>query len=79
MSDIINYRKHIKFDNGYTASIICGGIYTYGGEDGLFEVGILYNDALVHDTPLTNDCVIGWLDFAGVAEVLNKIKNLPPK
>jgi len=78
MSESNNYRKQIKFDNGYTASIICLGIYSYGGEEGLFEIGILHNDELVYDTPLTND-TIGYLDFFEVAEVLNKIKNLPPR
>ena len=78
MKEQNNYRKKITFDNGYTASIICLGIYSNGGEEGLFEIGILHNDELVYDTPLTND-VIGHLNFFEVVEVLNKIKNLPPK
>lgn len=78
MKERNNYRKQIKFDNGYTASIICLDIYSKGGEEGLFEIGILHNDELVYDTPLTNN-VIGHLDFFEVAEVLNKIKNLPPR
>ena len=78
MKERNNYRKKIKFDNGYTASIICLDIYSYGGEEGLFEIGILHNDELVYDAPLTK-ATIGYLDFFEVVEVLNKIKNLPPK
>jgi hypothetical protein len=71
------YRKVVEFDNGYGASIVSGP-NSYGGEKGLFEVAVLdSNGELCYTTPVTND-VIGWLDFAGVAEVLEKIKNLAP-
>jgi hypothetical protein len=78
MRELNNYRTKIAFDNGYTASIICLDIYSKGGEEGLFEVAIIHNDELVYDTPITNN-VIGHLSFFEIAEVLNKIKNLPPR
>jgi hypothetical protein len=70
------YRKIYKFDNGYGASVISAE-FSYGGDRGLFEVAVLdSNGAIAYNTPLTND-VVGWLDFAGVAELLEEIKNLP--
>ena len=70
------YHKVYKFDNGYGASVVSNAM-SYGGSRGLFEVAVL--DAagnLNYDTPVTSD-VEGYLDFAGVAEILEKIKNLP--
>jgi len=89
MKEVINYGKKINFENGYTASIICGNgagtlvingdcRWTKGGHDGLFEIAVIHDDRIVYDTPITDD-VMGFLDFFEVAEVLNKIKNLPPR
>ena len=68
------YHKVFKFDNGYGASVICH-FGTYGGDKGLFEVAVMKDGEIVYDTPVTND-VVGWLDFAGVADILNQIKAL---
>ena len=73
----IFYVRQIEFDNGYTASIISHD-RSYGGDSGLFEVGVLYDGILVYDTPVTHDTV-GWLDFAGVAGILKDIEELPPR
>jgi len=72
-----DYVREIEFENGYSASIISHD-FSYGGQSGLFEVGILYDGILVYDTPVTND-VIGHLDFAGVAAILKDIEELPPR
>jgi hypothetical protein len=69
-----NYHKVFKFDNGYEASVVSHPM-TYGGQDGLFEVAVIKDGEIVYDTPVTND-VVGWLDFAGVADILNQIKAL---
>ena len=69
-----NYEHVLKFENGYGASIICNYM-SYGGDKGLFEVAILKGDDICYDTPISQD-VVGWLDFAGVADILNKIKAL---
>lgn len=84
MKEVINYGKKITFDNGFTASIICGNgangdcRWTGGGDEGLFEIAVMHNDEIVYDTPIT-DNVLRYLDFFEVAEILNKIKNLPPR
>jgi hypothetical protein len=68
------YQKVYKFDNGYSASVVSNAM-TYGGNEGLFEVAVMKDGKIVYDTPVTND-VVGWLDFAGVANILAEIKAL---
>ena len=70
----MDYQKIYKFDNGYGASVVCN-FGTYGAKNGLFEVAVLKNGEMCYDTPITSD-VVGWLDFGGVADILNKIKAL---
>lgn len=69
------YYKVIEFANGYSASIVSHSM-SYGGNAGLFEIAVLYENELVYDTPITND-VIGYLDFQGVVDTLKKIESLP--
>lgn len=69
------YHKIYNFPNGYGASVISHD-HSYGGKSGLFEVAVLRGDDIVYDTHITQDTV-GFLEFADVAEVLEKIKLLP--
>ncbi|NDC19246.1 MAG: hypothetical protein EBZ87_03145 [Microbacteriaceae bacterium] len=70
------YHKVVKFDNGYSASIVSHS-GSYGGDDGLFEIAVLDKTGdIAYDTPVASD-VVGYLDFADVAEIVNKIKSLP--
>jgi hypothetical protein len=65
----------VMFDNGYGASVIIGP-HTYGGEDGLYELGVLGKDKkLTYDTPVTDD-VEGYLSEAQVTDLLIKIQQL---
>ena len=65
----------IMFDNGYGASVVVGP-HTYGGEDGLYELGVLGKDGkLTYDTPITED-VEGYLSEEGVTQLLKQIQNL---
>lgn len=67
---------HVRFPNGYGASIIRHR-GSYGGGDGLFEVGVLGQDGtLTYATPITDD-VIGYLTPQGVADLLARIAALP--
>jgi hypothetical protein len=71
----MDYQKIYKFDNGYGASVVCN-FGTYGAKEGLFEVAVLdSNGEITYNTPISGD-VIGWCDFADVADILNKIKAL---
>jgi hypothetical protein len=69
------YQKVYSFPNGYGASVVSHD-NSYGGKNGLFEVAVLRGDDIVYDTPITQDTV-GFCEFGDVAEVLEKIKNLP--
>ena len=73
---IEGYAKHTVFDNGYGASCVSHQ-YTYGGREGLFEVAVTHGDGLCYATPVTDD-VIGFLDHAGVMDILMQINQLPP-
>ena len=65
----------IMFDNGYGASVIIGP-HTYGGEDGLYELGVLGKDKkLTYDMPVTDD-VKGYLSEDDVTKLLEQIQKL---
>jgi hypothetical protein len=65
----------IMFDNGYGASIVTGP-YTYGGEDGLYELAVLdSNGKLTYETPVTDD-VEGYLTPDDVTKLLEQIQKL---
>lgn len=65
----------VDFENGYGTSIVRHQ-YSYGGKDGLFELGVLHNDQLCYDTPITDD-VIGYIPEHEVATYLDQIAQLP--
>ena len=68
--------SRIEFENGYGASVVRGA-YTYGGDQGLYELAVLdSNGDLTYDTPITND-VLGHLSEDDVTEVLKEIQLLP--
>ena len=75
------HNKHIdceqwkfKFDNGYGASVITGGI-AYCNEEQPYELAVLKHGELCYDTPITDD-VIGYLTSNEVYDLLDKIEQL---
>jgi phosphoglucomutase len=65
----------VQFENGYGASIV-QSTFTYGGEDGLYELAVFGKDGqITYETPITDD-VIGHLTEDGVSEVLIQIQSL---
>jgi hypothetical protein len=70
----------VKFHNGFGASIIRGP-YTYGGDKGLFELGVVRfnkkgdNWSLTYDTPITDD-VLGFLTEEQCIDYLKQIMAL---
>lgn len=70
--------KVYKFPNNYGASVIKNP-YSYGGEQNLWEVGVVFFDEdnyeLTYSTPITND-VLGYLSDEEVENTLEQIKNL---
>jgi hypothetical protein len=68
-------RASIKFDNGYSASVIrTKG--SYGGAAGLYELAVLDSTGdMVYDTPITDD-VLGYLNEDDVTKALKQIQEL---
>jgi hypothetical protein len=67
------------FKNGYGASIVKHK-YSYGGNDGLYELAVLKGNKeeshLCYNSGITGD-VIGYLEPPEAIEYLIKIRNLP--
>lgn len=74
----IDYRRMVfRFPNGYGASVIrTPG--SYGGESGLWELGVVHGKFICYDSGITDD-VIPSLTAKEVHQYLTKIFNLPPK
>jgi hypothetical protein len=64
-----------KFANGYGASVVRHS-FSYGNEDGLWELAVLQGERITYDTPLTDD-VLGRLTEDDVREALEAIAVLP--
>ena len=68
-------QARIQFENGYGASIVKGE-YTYGGNDGLYELAVLdSNGDLTYNTPITDD-VLGNLTLQEVTDTMIAIQKL---
>lgn len=68
-------QKIYKFENGRGASVIRNP-FSYGGEEGLYELAVLdENGNLDYTTPITDD-VVGWLKWEEVIELLRQINEL---
>lgn len=63
-----------KFENNYGASIIKHN-FSYGHEDDLFELAVLYYGRITYSTEITED-VLGYLTNDDVMYYLSEIKDL---
>ena len=63
-----------SFPNGYGASVI-KTTYSYGGQAGLWEVAVLYQDEICYTSGITED-VIGHLDSKEVKSLLERIYDI---
>ena len=68
-------RARIDFPNGYGASVVRHN-YSYGGPDGLYELGVTKNGELHYDNPVAEGDVHGYLDEEAVTELLKGIQLL---
>ena len=67
-------RWRFRFPNNYGASVI-KHYGSFGYQEDLFELAVLYNDELTYSTPIADD-VVGWLTNNEVLDYLEKIKKL---
>ena len=73
-----DFHKQVYFENGWGVDVVSHR-HSYGGEKGFFEVAVIDSDGEIrYDSGITED-VIGWLDFAGVADILVQVKELPKR
>ncbi len=75
MKDECKYHRVYNFPNGWGASVVWSNM-SYGHKQGLFELAVLRGESISYNSGLTTD-VIGFLDFADVADLLKKIEALP--
>ena len=62
-----------EFDNEYGASVIKHQ-HSYGSEEDLFELAVLYNDRVVYDTDIP--AVSGYLNNDEVIDLMEQIMDL---
>lgn len=64
----------MDFDNGYGVSVVQSS-FTYGGEEGLYEMAVMKDDHICYDTPITSD-VLGYLSEEDVTVHMIEVQNL---
>lgn len=62
------------FPNGYGVSVVQGP-YTYGNEDGLYELAVMFNGRICYTTPITQD-VIGYLTLEQAEQIADEVAAL---
>ena len=73
--------KHLtaQFETGWGVSVISHQ-YSYGGREGLYEIGILNSEGHIeYDNPVNSEGVVGWLTPKDVVAYMNVIASLPSK
>ncbi len=80
LSDSFFKRMRIYFKNGYQLSVINSERYSFGGDEGLFEIAPMrHNEGFcpeVFDAKDQGDDVLGYCDKEKVIHYINKIGNL---
>lgn len=77
----VHYQAHagghrfvVDLPNGYSASIVQNP-YSYGGEEGLWEIAVMKDGSLDYSTPITPD-VLGYIPANEVMEIVGRIAKL---
>lgn len=68
-------KARIFFENGYGASVVKHN-YSYGGNDGLYELAVIKDDDINYDNPVSKGDVLGYLTEEQVNDALIKIQKL---
>lgn len=64
----------MNFDNGWGVSVVQTS-FSYGGREGLYELGVLKNNSLHYDNPVADGDVVGYLTKENVTELMEKVQN----
>lgn len=64
----------MNFDNGYGVSVLFGSLF-YSNAIDTYEVGILQDGGLTHETPITDD-VIGYATKEKVTDIMKQVQEL---
>lgn len=73
----LGIQAKMNFENGYGVSVI-RTYASYGGTQGLYELGILDSEGrLTYSSPITDD-VLGYLTPDQVTKYMEEIQKLPP-
>ena len=67
----------MKFDNGYSVSVVCGACFYSNGID-TYEVAVMHNGCICYDTPITSN-VIPYQTAEEVTEIMREIQELPKR
>jgi hypothetical protein len=68
------WRYLVECPNGYSASIVKHP-FSYGGNEGFWELAVVLHGRLVYDTPVTSD-VEGWLTEDDVLALAREVAAL---
>jgi hypothetical protein len=68
-------KSRITFDNGFGASVVSHS-FSYGGNQGLYELAVLFEDEIHYDNPIACGDVRGYLSESDVTELLIQIQQL---
>jgi hypothetical protein len=74
-NDPTGVQARVDFPNKYGASVI-KTFFSYGSEDGLYELAVFHNGDLCYTSDITDD-VIGGVSPAEVTDLLARIEALP--
>ena len=71
MGNGIMCREH--FENGYGVSVVRTP-YTYGGDKGLYELAVLFENEIHYDNPVAQGDVVGYLREEDVTDAMKLIQ-----
>jgi hypothetical protein len=68
-------RARIHFDNNFGASVV-SHTFSYGGNQGLYELAVLFDNEIHYDNPIAGGDVRGYLTEEEINELLIQIQKL---
>jgi len=73
--NIVGKQALMKFENGYSVSVLYGSMFYSNGVD-TYELAVLKDGRIDYSTPITDD-VLGYITEDEVTDAMKKIQELP--